>query len=91
MQKILCKKFNILGRVQGVFFRASAQKQAKALGLTGFARNEKDSSVTVVACGDEVALQALEAWLWKGPIAAKVSQVNILPCETQSYNDFTTL
>jgi len=86
-----CKKFRIEGLVQGVFYRASAQRQALALKITGFARNEQDGTVTVVACGEEAALQALESWLKIGPPAAKVTAVIGQACENQSFSDFTTI
>ena len=36
------------GRVQGVFFRATAQEIARRYGVTGWARNERDGSVRCV-------------------------------------------
>ena len=68
-------RFVIRGRVQGVFFRASAREQALALGLTGYANNCADGSVEVLACGSEDALAALERWLQHGPSAARVEAV----------------
>jgi acylphosphatase len=62
-----------------VFFRASTRQQAIALGLAGYARNLPDGRVEVLACGDESALQVLQAWLRAGPIGATVSGVQ---CET---------
>lgn len=67
--------YRIEGLVQGVFYRAHAQREAKRLGLTGFVRNEADGSVYAVACGDPAALTAFEAWLWKGPEKANVTRV----------------
>ena len=62
----------IYGKVQGVFFRASTQQQAKSIGLTGFVRNEQDGSVYLEAEGNEVALQQLIAWVHMGPDRASV-------------------
>ena len=61
------RHWRIEGRVQGVFFRCSTRRQAEALGLTGSAFNEPDGSVSVLACGSQIALDELEAWLQKGP------------------------
>jgi len=68
-------KFIISGRVQGVFFRASARTQAVRLGLTGHAINLADGSVEVFACGDAAALDELQRWLQIGPPAARVRDV----------------
>lgn len=68
-------RFFVSGRVQGVFFRASARQQALRLGLRGYARNLSDGRVEVVACGTAEAVSELEQWLWQGPPAAQVDEV----------------
>ena len=65
----------VTGRVQGVFFRAHTQRQAKQLGLSGYALNLADGGVEVIAEGDEPALETLLAWLHHGPPAAAVASV----------------
>lgn len=70
-----CARFVVGGRVQGVFFRASARDEAVRLGLTGHAKNLSDGTVEVVACGDDAALTQLEGWLGHGPPLARVSRV----------------
>ncbi|HUH31362.1 MAG TPA: acylphosphatase [Rhodanobacter sp.] len=68
-------KFIVTGRVQGVFYRASTRQRALELGLVGYARNQPDGSVEVVASGPDVALDALQSWLQQGPPAAQVARV----------------
>jgi acylphosphatase len=68
-------RFRVSGKVQGVFFRASARNEALRLGLHGHARNLSDGSVEVIAEGSDEALQELEQWLRKGPPAARVDDV----------------
>ncbi len=70
-----CLRCLVAGRVQGVWYRASAQRQAQALGITGYARNLADGRVEVLACGEASALERLQAWLWQGPPAAEVIDV----------------
>lgn len=70
-----CLRCIVSGKVQGVWFRASTQRQAQSLGLVGHAINLPDGRVEVLACGHERGLAALEAWLWQGPPAAKVTDV----------------
>jgi acylphosphatase len=68
-------RFLVRGKVQGVFFRASAREQALKLGLRGYAKNLADGRVEVLAEGDARALDALERWLHVGPPMAKVETV----------------
>ena len=70
-----CRRFRVSGKVQGVFFRASTQRQAKQLGLRGKAVNLEDGSVEVVACGEADSLEQLHGWLRKGPRLARVEDV----------------
>jgi acylphosphatase len=65
----------VRGRVQGVSFRAATVREAKSLGLDGYAKNLKDGTVEVVARGDEELLQKLIEFLHQGPPAAQVSEV----------------
>jgi acylphosphatase len=62
----------VRGTVQGVGFRWFVVREASGLGLTGWARNEADGSVRVVAEGEAGALSALESCLRAGPPGAKV-------------------
>ena len=69
-------RFIVSGRVQGVFFRASAREQALALGLAGKAENLPDGRVEVLASGPGEAIDALQRWLRQGPPAARVDAVS---------------
>lgn len=65
------------GRVQGVFFRASAAEFARSLALRGRAQNLDDGSVLVLAAGPCAALAELAAWLHRGPPMARVEAVEV--------------
>lgn len=65
----------IEGRVQGVWYRASAQREAARLGLSGWVRNRPDGSVELLAEGPDPALEALRIWCGHGPPAAQVETV----------------
>ena len=67
----------VRGRVQGVFLRASAQREAKRLGLTGWVKNRPDGAVEILAEGDEDALKELLGWANHGPSAARVERVDV--------------
>jgi acylphosphatase len=68
-------RFHVGGKVQGVWYRASAREQAVRLGLRGYAENLDDGRVEVLAIGTDEAIAALEKWLWEGPRLARVSAV----------------
>ncbi len=67
----------IRGRVQGVYFRAAAQREAKRLGITGWVKNRQDGTVEVLAEGDEDAIRELTSWANHGPSAARVDSVDV--------------
>jgi len=86
-----CRRFFIDGRVQGVFFRASTQRQARRLGLTGQALNLADGRVEVLACGAVDAIDKLEAWLEHGPSGARVDRLEVEAVRPDEIPDrFTT-
>ena len=85
-------RFLVSGKVQGVWFRASAREQALALQLRGFARNLPDGGVEVVAIGELAALDQMEAWLRCGPALAQVSEVERQPLASSvTFTGFGTL
>jgi acylphosphatase len=67
----------VRGRVQGVFFRAAAQREARRLGVCGWIKNRNDGSIEVVAEGDEDAIKEIISWAQHGPSAARVEQVDV--------------
>lgn len=74
-----CRHYIVHGRVQGVFFRASARERALELDLTGWVANRADGRVEALACGPPEALDSFQDWLWQGPTAARVTRVEIHP------------
>ena len=65
----------VRGRVQGVGFRAFVAREARQLGLGGYARNLPDGSVEVVASGHPLQLDLLAARLRAGPPLSRVDVV----------------
>lgn len=74
MDQYLCSHFLITGKVQGVWFRDSAKKEAERLGITGWAQNLMDGRVEVVACGEASQIDAFYEWLKYGPSMAEVDE-----------------
>lgn len=66
----------IRGRVTGVYFRASAVREAKRLGLTGWVKNRADGAVESVAEGEEDQVKDFLAWAQEGPSTARVDRVD---------------
>jgi acylphosphatase len=75
---MIARRCRVSGRVQGVFYRASAAQRAGELGVTGYARNLPGGEVEVLACGSAGAVQAFINWLWIGPSAARVVAVEVV-------------
>jgi len=80
---VSCKIW-IKGKVQGVWFRASAKKEADRLGVKGFVENELDGSVYAEAEGAHV--KKFIDWCGQGPQFASVEEVRI---ESQAVCDYT--
>ena len=80
---LVSRQVHITGRVQGVFFRAWTQQQAKALEVTGWVRNCPDGSVEAHLEGEQWAVQQLIQQLHRGPPSADVEQI------TDSEAEFT--
>jgi acylphosphatase len=87
---VVCARFLVSGRVQGVFFRASTRAEGLRLGLRGHARNLADGRVEVVACGAAGSLDELARWLRRGPPAARVDDLVREDVAPQAFDDFTT-
>ncbi len=67
----------ISGWVQGVAFRANCQRQATALGVTGWVRNLWDGSVEALFEGPDDAVDAMVQWCRRGPSSAVVTGVEV--------------
>jgi len=65
----------VRGRVQGVYFRATAQREARQLALTGWVKNRLDGSVEMVVEGEEDYVKDFLSWAQHGPSTARVDKV----------------
>lgn len=78
----------VTGRVQGVSFRAYAEREAARLGVAGWVRNEPDGSVAIHVEGEGDALEQLVRWAHDGPRFARVERVDARPAEDTGATDF---
>ncbi|MCB1890319.1 MAG: acylphosphatase [Rhodocyclaceae bacterium] len=88
MQDFICRHLFIRGKVQGVYYRASAQSAAVANGLTGWVRNRRDGSVEAVVSGPLGAVQAFIEWAYQGPPEARVEDIEIEDADASDLTGF---
>jgi len=67
----------VSGRVQGVFFRDSCARRARAEGVGGWVRNRPDGRVEALFEGSPQAVENLVAWCREGPAQARVTGVEV--------------
>lgn len=80
----MTRRYIITGRVQGVGFRWFVEREARAIGVGGWVRNNDDGAVEVVASGNDEQLARLRKALESGPRAARVDEVQELEEEQQA-------
>ncbi len=71
----------IYGRVQGVFFRNSMQREAQYLAVSGWVRNRSDGAVEAMVQGEPHAVEAIVGWAKRGPERAHVERVEMWEAE----------
>ena len=79
----------IEGKVQGVFYRASARKKAEELKITGWVKNTKEGNVEIVCQAGEAVLQQFINWCKQGPPGAKVEHIKVTETAAAQFGDFT--
>jgi acylphosphatase len=72
---VVCRRWMLAGRVQGVGFRWFALNNAQALGVRGWVANAPDGCVEVVGMASPETLGQFGTLLAKGPPAAHVTNV----------------
>ena len=78
---LVARRYIVKGRVQRVGFRLFVEDAAQREGVRGYARNQHDGSVEVVAEGDADALQRFEMAIRRGPLGARVDDVDTTELE----------
>lgn len=78
----------IKGKVQGVFYRASAKEVADQLQLTGWVKNTREGNVEAMATGSNEQLQQFISWCKQGPSRAVVNDVQVTFKEEELFDTF---
>lgn len=81
----------IKGRVQGVYFRASAQDVADEIGVTGWVKNTEEGNVEIMATGSKEQLEKLVEWCRVGPRRAVVTDVSVTETEETPFKGFNVI
>ncbi len=66
----------VYGKVQGVFFRASAKEKASELRLNGYVKNDSDGSLNIEIEGEDAEVDKFKKWCEEGPPSAKVDRID---------------
>ena len=82
------RRVAVSGRVQGVFFRDSTEKEARSRGVGGWVRNRDDGTVEAVFEGDADAVEALVEFCRSGPSRADVDDVDVGEEEPEGLESF---
>jgi acylphosphatase len=67
----------VRGRVQGVFFRDTCARRARAEALAGWIANRPDGAVEAWFEGDPQAVENLVTWCRHGPRQATVTGIEV--------------
>jgi acylphosphatase len=84
----VARHVRVTGRVQGVFFRAWAQDEARALGVRGWIRNCSDGSVEAQLEGPEEAVEELIDLMREGPPGAHVAHSEVEEVDAEGLSGF---
>ena len=85
------KHFNItiFGNVQGVGYRYSAMKMARAYDISGFVRNQANGSVYMEAEGNEANMALFLDWCGKGPGFGRVERIIKVESGFRGFQEFS--
>jgi acylphosphatase len=86
---VIRRRVTVSGRVQGVFFRETCRREAKAAGVSGWVRNRSNGTVEAVLEGEPAAVERVVAWMRIGPSHAVVSDVEAVAEEPAGEHGFT--
>jgi acylphosphatase len=85
---VIRKRCVVHGKVQGVFFRDSAQEQAERHGVRGWVTNRSDGAVEAVLEGAHEAVDAVIRFFNEGPDRAQVQEVEVHEEEPEGLSSF---
>ncbi|MDX2048272.1 MAG: acylphosphatase [Chitinophagaceae bacterium] len=88
---MVCRQIIVRGKVQGVYYRASAKDEADRLGIQGEVKNLPDGSVCIIAEGTAGQIDELIAWCYKGPPRAIVDELIVADTGIKGFKGFSVV
>ncbi len=84
-------QLKITGKVQGVFFRASARDIAKQNNISGWIKNNDRHEVEAIITGNEKDIDAFIEWSKIGPEKADVQNVIVIDKDLCLFDSFEVI
>ncbi len=78
------------GRVQGVFFRDTARREASRHEVSGWVRNTSEGTVEAVFEGERGSVERMVGFAEEGPPEAQVERVEVFEEEPEGLDGFRT-
>lgn len=88
---MIARHIRVIGKVQGVFFRASTKAKADELSIKGFVRNEPGGSVYIEAEGEIGNINQFLDWCKEGPPRSRVDNLDVQEAKVTGYSNFDVL
>jgi acylphosphatase len=73
--KIVARRLEIHGRVQGVGYRDAAVQAAFECAVQGWVRNRREGHVEAFVQGESAAVERFVTWCRRGPPLARVADI----------------
>jgi acylphosphatase len=88
---MIARHIRVVGKVQGVFFRASTKAKADELNIKGSVRNEPGGTVYIEAEGDPANMEQFVDWCRQGPPRSRVDNLDVRDAKVTGYTDFSVI
>jgi acylphosphatase len=89
LRRVIARRVTVHGRVQGVFFRDSTQREAERRGIAGWVTNRDDGAVEAWFEGEPDAVEAMVDWAQSGPRKADVERADVDEVEPEGLSGFS--
>jgi len=88
---MIAREIIVKGKVQGVFYRASAKEKADELGLFGWVKNSTNGAVEIWVEGEDRFVLEMAEWCRQGPARARGDDVEVKAVDPEGYLDFKVI